>query len=70
MFGTPTGANDLNMYFDLNVPVSAPASSVTKKGKGKQGPITFSGPEINAIEARIELLVHCQTLFPFASMLN
>ncbi|KAI5832408.1 PHP domain-like protein [Schizophyllum commune Tattone D] len=46
------------MYFDLNVPVSAPASSVTKKGKGKQGPITFSGPEINAIEARIELLVH------------
>ncbi|KAI4523303.1 PHP domain-like protein [Schizophyllum commune Loenen D] len=46
------------MYFDLNVPVSAPASSATKKGKGKQGPITFSGPEINAIEARIELLVH------------
>ncbi|KAL1743233.1 RNase P subunit p30-domain-containing protein [Schizophyllum fasciatum] len=46
------------MYFDLNVPVPYSSSSTTKKGKGKQGPITFSGPEINAVEARVELLVH------------
>ena len=46
------------MYFDLNflVPPTGPAN----KGKGKQSqPILYSQTQIEAIEARIDLLVHC-----------
>jgi ribonuclease P/MRP protein subunit RPP1 len=58
------------MYFDLNVVVPVPA--VTRpaagdgkkaKGKGPQGPATipvsFSPGQVAALEARIDLLVHC-----------
>ncbi|KAI0051542.1 PHP domain-like protein [Auriscalpium vulgare] len=62
------------MYFDLNVPAPSPASSSgssqvqSKKGKNKQplgsqqsiatSPSLFSPAQINAVEARIDLLVH------------
>ncbi|TRM65378.1 RNase P subunit p30-domain-containing protein [Schizophyllum amplum] len=59
------------MYFDLNVPIQCPSSSSSKKGKAKQGPITFSAAEINAIEARIELLVHLgYTVLAFTQTLH
>lgn len=47
------------MYFDLNIPIPQrldPASN--KKGKGKQDEV-FSSSQVEGIEARIDLLVHC-----------
>jgi ribonuclease P/MRP protein subunit RPP1 len=54
------------MYFDLNVPVPLPSGNSTaqsNKGKGKQAKpshsLLFTLAQIAAIEARIDLLVHC-----------
>ncbi|KAH7890653.1 RNase P subunit p30-domain-containing protein [Phlebopus sp. FC_14] len=53
------------MFFDLNVPVVAhefQGAAQSRKGKGKQPQqnpaITFTPPQITAVEARIDLLVH------------
>jgi ribonuclease P/MRP protein subunit RPP1 len=57
------------MFFDLNVPVHHPQTSqnLSKKAKGKQPQqqtdVTWSPAQIGAIEARIDLLVHCQFQF-------
>jgi ribonuclease P/MRP protein subunit RPP1 len=56
------------MYFDLNVHVPGSGRptevSQSKKGKGKQpqqsSSATYSAAQITVIEARIDLLVHCQ----------
>jgi ribonuclease P/MRP protein subunit RPP1 len=49
------------MYFDLNVPISLP-SSAGAHGKAKQAHSTlFSPAQLAAIEARIDLLVHCSS---------
>lgn len=60
------------MYFDLNVVVPIPAATHTigggegKKGKGKAQagavPASFSLGQVAALEARIDLLVHCERL--------
>jgi ribonuclease P/MRP protein subunit RPP1 len=47
------------MYFDLNIPLPQPlAHPSSKKGKGKQDD-AFSSAQVEAIEAHIDLLVHC-----------
>lgn len=59
------------MYFDLNVVVPVPAVTRTigggdaKKGKGKAAqagtvPASFGPVQVAALEARIDLLVHCE----------
>ena len=56
------------MFFDLNVSVGSVAQSsvqvTSRKGKGKQQPngATFNATQINAIEARVDLLVRCESL--------
>ena len=60
---------DNAMYFDLNFLVpppsktTGPAHAQSNKGKGKQvqhpQPTLYSQAQIEAIEARIDLLVHC-----------
>ena len=54
------------MYFDLNFLVpplsrtTGPTHAQSNKGKGKQvQPTLYSQAQIDAIEARIDLLVHC-----------
>lgn len=55
------------MYFDLNFPVPPSSRTIghaqSNKGKGKQvqhsQPALFSQAQLEAIEARIDLLVHC-----------
>jgi ribonuclease P/MRP protein subunit RPP1 len=54
------------MYFDLNVPVSLPSgSSVAQSNKGKAKQVQsshspfFTPAQLAAIEARVDLLVHC-----------
>jgi ribonuclease P/MRP protein subunit RPP1 len=54
------------MYFDLNVLVpplsrtTGPTHAQSNKGKGKQvQPALYSQAQIDAIEARIDFLVHC-----------
>lgn len=57
-----------DMFFDLNVPIPSSSQplgqSISKKGKGKQpitaSPVTFNVAQINALEARIDLLVRCE----------
>lgn len=60
------------MFFDLNIPVpvvSSNAPTQSKKGKGKQQQsqvvttVTFSPGQISALEARLDLLVHCQCTY-------
>jgi len=57
------------MFFDLNVPVPRfSPQNTSKKGKQPQqseGQSTFSIPQISVIEARIDILVHCQSKFCF-----
>ena len=61
------------MFFDLNVPVVAHqghgAVLQSKKSKGKKPQVTstvvFTPAQIAAIEARIDLLVHCQSFISF-----
>lgn len=61
------------MFFDLNVPITAhqgPGAALqSKKNKGKQPQATntnvFTPAQVAVIEARIDLLVHCQSLVPF-----
>ena len=61
------------MFFDLNVPVVAHhshgAAPLSKKNKGKQPQVTatvvFTPAQIAAIEARTNLLVHCQSFAAF-----
>jgi len=62
------------MFFDLNVPVVAHqghgAALQSKKSKGKQPQVTstnvvFTPAQVVVIEARIDLLVHCQPFIPF-----
>ena len=50
------------MFFDLNVPVHRfSPQNASKKGKqSSEGQSSFSIPQINAIEARVDILVHCQ----------
>lgn len=57
------------MFFDLNLPIPSSSQALvgqsqSKKGKGKQpisgSPVTFSPSQINALEARIDLLVRCE----------
>jgi len=56
------------MYFDLNVPIPLPsgaslAGTQSNKGKGKQvHSALFAPAQLAAIEARIDLLVHCPSL--------
>jgi hypothetical protein len=45
------------MYIDLNVPVPFQQTASSKKGKEKQ--IVPSSAEIEALEAKVDLLVHC-----------
>lgn len=47
------------MYFDLNVPIPSQLPEISKKGKEKQAPPTFSAADIDALEGKIDLLVHC-----------
>jgi ribonuclease P/MRP protein subunit RPP1 len=53
------------MFFDLNVPVSnlGQLPGQSKKGKGKQpqqpSHVIYTTAQINAIEARVDLLIHC-----------
>jgi ribonuclease P/MRP protein subunit RPP1 len=56
------------MYFDLNVPIPLPsgislAGTQSNKGKAKQVQSShsalFTPAQLAAIEARIDLLVHC-----------
>ena len=48
------------MYFDLNFPVSPLSPAQSNKGKGKQVQLTlYSQAQIDAIETRIDFLVHC-----------
>lgn len=61
------------MFFDLNVPVVAHqgygAALQSKKNKGRQLQVTstvvFTPAQVAAIEARIDLLVHCQSFIIF-----
>jgi ribonuclease P/MRP protein subunit RPP1 len=51
------------MYFDLNFPVPPLPTVQSNKGKGKQvqpshSPL-FTPAQLAAIEARVDLLVHC-----------
>ncbi len=47
------------MYFDLNIPVPQVLSvQGNKKGKGKQSDV-FTRAQIEDIETRVDLLVHC-----------
>jgi hypothetical protein len=56
------------MYFDLNVNVPGSGQlaglSQSKKGKGKQpqqpNSVVYSAAQMAVIEARIDLLIHCQ----------
>lgn len=65
------------MYFDLNVPVVAHQGHGTalqsKKNKGKQpqatSTVVFTPAQVTAIEARIDLLVHCQSFVAFFPLL-
>jgi ribonuclease P/MRP protein subunit RPP1 len=57
------------MYFDLNVPIPLPSTSLagqSNKGKGKQvqssNSTLFTPAQLTAIEARIDLLVHCPSV--------
>jgi ribonuclease P/MRP protein subunit RPP1 len=58
------------MYFDLNVPVPTRAQllgqSQSKKGKGKQpqqsNVVVYTAAQIAVIEARVDLLLHCEWL--------
>lgn len=45
------------MYFDLNVPVPFQQTAGTKKGKEKQ--TAPSSADIETLEAKVDLLVHC-----------
>jgi hypothetical protein len=58
------------MFFDLNVPVPSVGQSsaqvASKKGKGKQQAhgapsVTYNATQVNAVEARIDLLVRCES---------
>jgi ribonuclease P/MRP protein subunit RPP1 len=62
------------MYFDLNVPIPPPSGGPavqSNKGKGKQvqpsHSTPFTPPQLQAIEARIDLLVHCASLLAVIS---
>ena len=54
------------MFYDLNVPVTAheiTGASQSKKSKGKQpqqSAALFTPAQIAAIEARVDILVHCE----------
>jgi hypothetical protein len=51
------------MYFDLNIPVPQIVSAQgSKKGKGKQTDV-FTRSQIEDIEARVDLLIHCTFSF-------
>jgi DNA-nicking Smr family endonuclease len=65
------------MFFDLNIPITAPASlkynSNTSKKKGKQKALSgeqpdqssvdlFSASQVEAVEKRIDILVHCESI--------
>ena len=48
------------MYFDLNVPVHS--QTFSKKGKQPQKSYeAFNVPQITAIEARVDILAHCES---------
>jgi hypothetical protein len=51
------------MFFDLNIPIKKSLLRQNLSKKGKQGPpesvVNWTTSEIAAIEARIDLLVHC-----------
>jgi hypothetical protein len=64
------------MFFDLNIPVTAPASLkysiIASKKKGKQKASSgeqpeqpsvdlFSAAQVEAVEKRIDVLVHCES---------
>jgi hypothetical protein len=60
------------MYFDLNVPIPLPsgvslAGAQSKKGKAKQVQSShstlFTPAQLAAVEARIDLLLHCPYFF-------
>ncbi|KAJ3518226.1 hypothetical protein NMY22_g13791 [Coprinellus aureogranulatus] len=46
------------MYFDLNIPIQSQQVVTSKKGKEKQAVAAFSSAEIEALEAKVDLLVH------------
>ena len=45
------------MYFDLNVPIPFQQTASSRKGKEKQ--TAPSSADIEALEAKVDLLVHC-----------
>jgi len=57
------------MFFDLNVPIqkSTQKLNVSKKSKQSQqdAGVTWTAAELSAIEARIDLLFHCKSIFRF-----
>jgi|SRR5712672_3497095 len=62
------------MYFDLNVPIPFPpevSGTKSNKGKGKHAQhshsVQFTPGQLAAIEARIDLLVHCTPFPPIVS---
>ncbi|KAJ2922167.1 hypothetical protein H1R20_g14928, partial [Candolleomyces eurysporus] len=46
------------MFFDLNVPIPSKLGPVSKKGKEKQAAPAFTPAEVDALETKIDLLVH------------
>jgi ribonuclease P/MRP protein subunit RPP1 len=56
------------MFFDLNVPVPQARQTHSKKGKGKNlqpanaSAVVYTAAQISAIDTRVDLLVHCQSL--------
>jgi hypothetical protein len=51
------------MFFDLNIPVPSlghPALSKKGQGKSPQQTSSFNTAQLGAIEARVDLLIHCQ----------
>lgn len=59
------------MFFDLNVPAPTiyhqppGGQGSSKKGKAKQPPaapaVAYSAAQLAALDARVDLLVHCQS---------
>ena len=56
------------MFLDLNIPIpnlyQATGPTSSKKGKGKQpstnASVVFTPAQINALEARVDLLIRCE----------
>lgn len=56
------------VYFDLNVPIpfniKSTSASKKDKGKGKQQDapnVMYSAAQLSTIEARVDMLVHCES---------